>query len=253
MNIHMNKWRMMLKVAGIVLVLIIMKIVVEFFNLDLISISPLITAFVGGVIFIIAFILAGTLSDYKEAEKIPGELAASIKTLYKDVRIACAGDEKMASDMHGRIKELVGVINSNFRHNNWKQSEVNSVVDVIDDDILELSTKGTPPQFTMKLRTELTNIDKISNRIETIKETSFIPAAYSIAQLAIGMAIATLLFTKIDPYFEGLTLFGVISLLLVSLILLIKDMDDPFEVGKKTYADVDLDLMYKLEEYLKDK
>lgn len=249
----MNKWRIILKVAVIVLVLIIMKIFVEFFNLDLISISPLITAFVGGVIFIIAFILAGTLSDYKEAEKIPGELAASIKTLYKDVRIACAGNEKMASDMHECIKELVGVINSNFRHNNWKQSEVNSVVDVIDDDILELSKKGVPPQFTMKLRAELTNIDKISNRIETIKETSFIPAAYSIAQLAIGMAIATLLFTKIDPYFEGLILFGVISLLLVSLILLIKDMDDPFEVGKKTYADVDLDLMYKLEEYLKDK
>jgi hypothetical protein len=29
---------------------------------------------------------------------------------------------------------------------------------------------------------------------------------------------------------------GVISLILISLILLIKDMDDPFEVGKKTFA-----------------
>lgn len=76
-------------------------------------------------------------------------------------------------------------------------------MDVIDDDIVELSSKGAPPQFIMKLRAELTNIDKISNRIETIKETSFIPAAYTIAQLAIGTAIATLLFTKIDPYFEG--------------------------------------------------
>ena len=44
---------------------------------------------------------------------------------------------------------------------------------------------------------------------------------------------------------------GVISLILISLILLIKDMDDPFEVGKKTYADIDLSLMYKLEERLK--
>lgn len=243
---------MLLKIAGIVLVLILMKIFVEFFNLDIISISPLITAFVGGVIFIIAFILAGTLSDYKEAEKIPGELAASIKTLYKDVRIACAGNEKMTFHMRSRVKELVSVINSNFKQNDWKQRDVNAVVDAIDESIIELSMKGTPPQFITKLRSELTNIDKISNRIETIKETSFIPAAYTIAQLAIGMAIAILLFTKIDPYFEGLTLFGVISLLLVSLILLIKDMDDPFEVGKKTYADVDLGLMYKLEQYLND-
>lgn len=29
-------------------------------------------------------------------------------------------------------------------------------------------------------------------------------------------------------------------------------MDDPFEVGKKTYADIDLRLMYILEERLKN-
>jgi hypothetical protein len=28
-------------------------------------------------------------------------------------------------------------------------------------------------------------------------------------------------------------------------------MDNPFEVGKKTYADVDLSLLWDLEEYLK--
>lgn len=102
---------MVLRVAGIVSILILMKIAVEFFNLDLISVGPLITAFVGGVIFIIAFILSGTLSDYKEAEKIPGELAASIKTLYRDVRIACTNNEKMASAMHSQIKGLVSIIN----------------------------------------------------------------------------------------------------------------------------------------------
>ena len=29
-------------------------------------------------------------------------------------------------------------------------------------------------------------------------------------------------------------------------------VDDPFEVGKKTYADIDFRLMYKLEERLKN-
>ena len=47
---------------------------------------------------------------------------------------------------------------------------------------------------------------------------------------------------------------GVISLILISSILLIKDMDDPFEVVKKTYADINLSLSlkYKLEERLKN-
>ncbi|MDW0154021.1 MAG: hypothetical protein QOK68_05380, partial [Nitrososphaeraceae archaeon] len=57
--------------------------------------------------------------------------------------------------------------------------------------------------------------------------------------------------TNIDRFIDGIIMTGVLSLILITLILLIKDMDDPFEVGKKTYADIDLSLMYKLEERLK--
>jgi hypothetical protein len=124
-------------------------------------------------------------------------------------------------------------------------------MDKIDEDIVSLTHKGTAPQFIVRLRNELANIDRISNRIETIKETTFIPAAYNVAQLAVGAAILTLLFTNIDHFIDGIIMTGVISLILISSILLIKNMDDPFEVGKKTYADIDLSLMYKLEERLK--
>lgn len=65
------------------------------------------------------------------------------------------------------------------------------------------------------------------------------------------VCICFLLFTNIDRFIDGIIMTGVISLILISLILLIKDMDDPFEVGKKTYADIDLSLMYKLEERIK--
>ncbi len=72
------------------------------------------------------------------------------------------------------------------------------------------------------------------------------------AELAVGAAILTLLFMKIDPYIDGIIMIGIISLILISLILLIRNMDDSFEVGKKSYADIDLSLMYKLEERLKN-
>lgn len=240
----------MLKVFGFVAVLLVTKAAIHYFELDFVAISPLVTAFVGGVIFIIAIILAGTLSDYKESEKIPSELAASILILYKDVRMASTDNEKI-SPMRDRIRKFLTTINSNFKSNVWKQTDVNLVMDKIDEDIVSLAHKGLAPQFIVRLRNELANIDRISNRIETIKETRFIPAAYNVAQLAVGAAILTLLFTNIDRFIDGIIMTGVISLILISLILLIKDVDDPFEVGKKTYADIDLSLMYKLEERLK--
>jgi hypothetical protein len=153
--------------------------------------------------------------------------------------------------MRDKIRELLTTINSNFRSNVWKQTDVNLAMDKIDEEIVYLAHKGTAPQFIVRLRNELATIDRISNRIETIKETTFIPAAYSVAQLAVSAAILTLLFTNIDRFTDGIIMTGVISLILISLILLIKDMDDPFEVGKKTYADIDLSLMYKLEERIK--
>jgi hypothetical protein len=98
-----------------------------------------------------------------------------------------------------------------------------------------------------------TNIDRISHRVKTIAETSFIPAAYAISELAAAGVIILLFFVKLDPFYEGLVLFFVINMLLIALLLLIKDMDNPFEVGKKTYADIDLFLLWDLEENLNEK
>ena len=65
--------------------------------------------------------------------------------------------------------------------------------------------------------------------------------------------IILLFFVKLDPYYEGLVLFTVLSMLLISLLLLIRDMDNPFEVGKKTYADIDMFLLWDLEKKLDEK
>lgn len=136
----MKKWGLILKVLGLVSAILVAKIIVEYFGIDVIELSPLITAFVSGVIFILAFLLAGTFTDYKEAERIPGELAASVKSLYKDTRIICVNAQIYEAEAEIRdhhIKQLLNTINSNFRNNIWKQTKVNSAMDIIDNDILE--------------------------------------------------------------------------------------------------------------------
>ncbi|MDW0186127.1 MAG: hypothetical protein QOK63_01435 [Nitrososphaeraceae archaeon] len=173
------KHSILVKVFGFVAVLLVTKAAIHQFELDLVTIGPLVTAFVGGgVIFIIAIILACTLSDYK-VKKIPSELAASILILYKDVRIASIDNERI-NTMRDRIR-LLSTINYNFKSKVWKQTDVNLAMDEIDEDIVSLAQKGTRPQFIVRLRNELANIDRISNCIETIKETTFIRAAFSVA------------------------------------------------------------------------
>lgn len=249
MNNFKKKWGLIFEVLAIVFCLLILKRIINFFDLDTATASPLITALVGGVIFTIAIIFTGTLADYKESEKIPGELAASIKAIYNDSKVLPIND---ASGMRTHIGQLLHTINSNFRNNNWDLNEINSAMEVINNDIGQLSANGLAPPLIVKLRAELINIDKISNRVKTIAETSFIPAAYAIAELAVGAVLLVLLFVKTEPVYEGLALIGATSSLLIGLILLIKDMDNPFEVGRNSYADVDLGILWNLEEYLKE-
>lgn len=67
----MTRLRLVLKSGIIVTVLLILKfLIVDYFELDVISINPVVTAIIAGVIFTIAILFTGTLSDYKESEKI---------------------------------------------------------------------------------------------------------------------------------------------------------------------------------------
>lgn len=124
-------------------------------------------------------------------------------------------------------------------------------IDAFVQDISRLVDMNVPPQYTMKLKNEIGTIDRLSHRIRTIAGTSFIPAAYAISGLAAAGVIILLFFVKLDPFSVGIVLFTVLCMLMIALFLLIRDMDNPFEVGNRTYADVDLTILFALEKELK--
>jgi len=253
MESFMTKWGLIFKAFGITLSLLVVRLVFDYLNFDALSVTSLITAFIGGAIFTIAIIFAGTLTDYKESEKIPSEIATSIRSFYSDLDLVRVPDKTLVPRMRENTAALMRCINTNFRNNVWSAEIMDSAIDAINADIARLVDLNVPPNFIIKLKTEMTNIDRISHRVKTIAETSFIPAAYAISELAAAGVIILLFFVKLDPFYEGLVLFTVLCMLLTALLLLIRDMDNPFEVGKKTYADIDLFLLWDLEKKLDEK
>jgi hypothetical protein len=249
----MKKYILVLKALGIVAVLVGVKLIVDMFALDVIVVSPVITAIVAGVIFTIAIIFSGVLTDYKESEKIPGELAASIKSLYRDTGVLLKIDGPLALHIREHIMELIDTLTDNFKNNRWRLKEINPVTNKIDADINTAYDKGLPPPMIVKMRNELATIDRLIYRVEIIMETSFIPAAYHISILSISAVLITLMFTKMDPYYEGILLFGSVAFVLTSLMMLIQDMDNPFEYGKNSAADVDLKILFKLKDCIDSK
>ncbi len=248
-----RRYGVALKAFVITLNLLIVKEIIDLFGWSLITVNPLLTAFLGGVFFTIGILFAGAVSDYKEAEKIPGELAVSLKALYKDVGVIPL-DKKyqhLIHDFRQGVKRLLYAINENFRSNDWKLRVVDEELNALHEIVEQFGKLNVQANYVSKLRTELTTIDRLSHRIDTIEETSFIPAAYTIAEVAIGVILLMLLFVQVDIAYGGLIIVGATSMVLLSLLFLIKDMDNPFEFGRDSYADVDLSILFHLEEYWK--
>lgn len=118
---------------------------------------------------------AGKLTEYEESERITVQLASSIKTLYRGVNIICTNDGKMAAKIQRHTKALLNAINSNLRNGTWEKKEISAGIDVLDVAAVQLVEKGmTSPLFLVNMRNEISNIDKLANRIQDIKESIFI-------------------------------------------------------------------------------
>jgi hypothetical protein len=247
-----KKWGIMIKAVIITLILLIPRTIIDVLGYDTVPINPVVGAFISGAIFTLAIIFTGTFTDFKESEKVGGDLAASLKALYNDSRVLPLTDQEPARVFRVHVRDLHRTMNRCFKENCWNLMDVNREMDAINNDIRTLAYANVAPPLIAKLRNELGVIDKMTNRIEVIIRTDFIPAAYALAEIATASVILLMLVVKIDPLPEGTIVFAVICCMLIGLLLLIRDMDNPFEIGDHTYADVDLETLNYLETYFNE-
>ena len=78
-----------------------------------------------------------------------------------------------------------------------------------------------------------------------MRRTSYVSAGYLIAEITAVMILALLLITKIGEVTPTALVVGVITYLLVYVLALIRDLDNPFDYpnGKPGAADVHLEVL----------
>jgi hypothetical protein len=56
-----------------------LKYLAYYFGYEVMELNALFTTLVAGTIFLLGFLISGVLSDYKESEKSPAEISATIR------------------------------------------------------------------------------------------------------------------------------------------------------------------------------
>jgi predicted membrane chloride channel (bestrophin family) len=243
-----SKWKLAFKVLPIVGVIILLKLFAHQSGWEFLTLNTLFGAIISANVFLIGFLISGVLVDYKEAEKIPGELSCSLEVLTDECYIVYKNKKsKVATGLMTYVHDLTGSI-LKWLHKKEKTDAVLKRIAGLNDHFLALEPL-TQANFIVRLKNEQNNLRKLITRIHSIRETSFNPAGYAIAEIISVILCIGLIFTKIDPYYESIFFVAFVSFILIYMVLLIRDLDNPFGYyEKENYADeVSLKPLFDLE------
>jgi hypothetical protein len=222
-----NRHRLLLRVSALVAVVLCAKLVVHFLGWEAISINPLFSGIVAANVFLMGFLLSGVLSDFKESERLPGELSACLENLAQEVSgIKMAKSEAKVGSCLTLLSQLSQDILSWF-HKKHRTAELLEHVNELTPQFAAME-QWTQATLVARLKQEQSNLRRTLTRIHTIRETSFISSGYLLADLVTILLCLGLIFAKIEPFYESLFFVSVISYLMIFLLLLIRDLDNPF-------------------------
>lgn len=223
-----NKCIIGIKIIPILLAIVIVKVILHFFNLEVLSMNPLFASIVASTIFLLGFLISGVLADYKTSESIPGDISSSLATISDE--IICIYKIKkcpQAKDFMGYISTLSNDIINWF----YKQEKIETLMKKISDmnEHFVVLEPYTQPNFLARLKQEQNNIRKLILRTDSIRDTIFCEPAYIIADSLVFSLIIGLVILKITPFWESIFFTLIISFMAIYMICLIKDLDNPFD------------------------
>lgn len=219
-----GKWHILFKIAPFLISIFILKLIIHKLGFEIISLNALFTSLIAATTFLIGFLITGVISDYKEAEKIPGELASSLEVIYDEAYILDKNKKSKATKEFLEFHKNFMLSIEKWFFKKERTSSIMSKLSQMNDYFAEFENS--------RMKQEQSNIRKIVTRIHTIRETSFVQSAYAIVEALTFFLITGLLILKLEPFYESVFFSLVVSFLVLYMLYLIKDLDNPFEYDK---------------------
>jgi hypothetical protein len=202
-------------------------------------------------VFLTGFMLAGTMGDYKESERLPGELACTLETIEEVLVQGATSKPNIAvPPLRAAVKNVVSKVQSWLTKKHGAEV-VFAELTALHQVILQLERDGAGA-YASRAVSELNNARRTITRMHVISSTGFLPPAYALLETLLGIIVLLLLLAKYKSPLAMAILVPFITLIYVYMLRLIRDIDDPFDYatdGRKLGgAEVDL---FPLQDYEK--
>lgn len=246
-----KRYRILLLSIAITAPVIVGKFVLHELGWEVIASSSLHNSVITGTFFVIGFILSATIADYKESERIPAEAASIIQNMHDDaLSIHSTYPDFNIKSFKKKMLAIATSVGDDIRH---KQFQTQEDIHALNESFVDMEKAGVPANFIVKLKQQQAQLLRALLRVAYIQRIRFVPSATILSRTIAVSVIGLLIVTEIEPFYGGLALVAIISLILIYVLQLIEVISTPFQSEGKTQDDVSLFLFEQTVERLKAK
>ena len=239
MPLYLIKWRLIASTAPYAGLILALKLLITYiFDFaGLFALAEIRLIFTSGI-FLTGFMLAGTLSDYKESERIPGRVASLLEGL-EEISLTLAMQAKIdPSDIRKKILYLGNSIHE------WFYQKIDDVtlharISEYNGTIHQLLKGGGAPPIVGRVHQYLFDLRSILTRTHVISRTGFLSTGYALLELILAAITILLLLTKFNSLIAAIFIVFFVELLYIYMYKLIADIDDPFEYDASSPYDAE--------------
>lgn len=205
--------------------------------------TALASSIIGGGVFVMGLVVAGTLSDYRDAERAPTDAAASLYALLREGESMNAiWGAPIIPAFRDRLINVVTSLRADI--NDGTSRECQEAIEEISTSLLEIDRSEVPANYIVRLRAEQAALRKSVLRIYHIQREEFLPSAKAMIMSLVVIIVVMLMLTDMGGQVESLVTLGFLSFFFVYLLRLLGVIDKPFKAGSnRTDDDVSLFLL----------
>jgi hypothetical protein len=245
----MLKWKLMFSSMPIALGVVALKfLLIETLNFDgWVELSDMALVISAGV-FLIGFMLSGTLADYKESERILGEIASALESI-EETCLNLAEKVSYPKDTVLKYCQEIAICIDNWFLKKASDEQMFASLQNFNNLLNDLDKQGATPPVLARVFNELASLRRTLIRTSVISRTGFLTTGYVLLEVLLVVTSATMLIIKFKNLVAMSLVVFFITLVYVYMYRLIKDIDDPFEYveGKENVTEVAL---FPLHEYI---
>jgi hypothetical protein len=198
---------------------------------------------IAGGIFVMGLVVAGTLADYRDAERAPTDLAAGLYSILREGE--AMHDVWHVPDLAELRRRLIAVVTTLRADIDAGDSRTcQAAIEDLSESFSELDESDAPANYIVRLRAEQAGLRRALLRVYHLQREVFLPSAYAMIVTFVSLILVLLMVTNFDGFAESLVAVGFISFFFLSLLSLLNVIDTPFKVGmERTDDDVSLFLL----------